>query len=229
MNAHHIAAALLAGPFRWNDSLGRNHLSRTPEGTPFVEFKIVTTEVRGRRRVETAHGAIACGPTAIRIATTFTSDDFAAASGELCTATPGYQRPTTLLNVKNALRIPGTPILSGEPTLNVACVIGPVLDATVTRLRDGTPITVLTVVCRSPQPSQHRNLQTVVLKGAERDLARRIGSGDTIRADGQLALHEIGREAVWGLAGTHMRVLERCNDHVPLVLRSIDRPLQGTG
>ena len=112
------------------------------------------------------------------------ADEFAAVSGELCTA-PGYHRPTTLLNVKNALRIPGTPLVGGEPTLNVACVIGPVLDATAARLRDGTSITVLTVVCQSPQPSQYRNLQTVVLKGAERDLVRTIGSGDTIRADGR--------------------------------------------
>ena len=149
-------------------------------------------------------------------------------SGDLCTA-PGYQRPTTLLNIKNALRIPGTPLASGEPTLNVACVTGPVLDATATRLRDGTSITVLTVVCESPQPSPYRNLQTVVLRGAERDLVRTIGSGDTIRADGRLALHAIAREAVWGLAAAQLRVLERCSDHVPLVLRSIDRPLRRAG
>ena len=228
MDTHHIAAALLAGPFRWNDKSDPNPLRRTPEGTPFVEFKILTTELREHCRVETAHGAVAYGPPAIRIATTFSSDDFAAVSGELCTA-PGYHRPTTLLNVKNALRIPGTPLVGGEPTLNVACVIGPVLDATAARLRDGTSVTVLTVVCHSPQPNQYRNLQTVVLKGAKRDLVRTIGSGDTIRADGQLALHAIGREAVWGLAGAQLRVLERCSDHVPLVLRSIDRPLQRTG
>jgi len=228
MDTHHIAAALLAGPFRWHDTSDRNPLSRTPEGTPFVEFKILITEFRGGCRVETSHGAVAYGPAAIRIATTFTADDFAAVSGELCTA-PGYHRPTTLLNVKNALRIPGTPILGAEPTLNVACVIGPVLDATAARLRDGTEITVLTVVCQSPQPTQYRNLQTVVLTGTERDLVRTIGTGDTIRADGPLALHAIGREAVWGLACAHLRVLERCRDHVPLVLRSIDRPMQRAG
>lgn len=228
MDTHHIAAALLAGPFRWNGSSDGNPLSRTPEGTPFVEFKIMTTEVRGRCRVETAHGAVAYGPLAIRIATTFTSEDFAAVSGDLCTA-PGYHHPATLLNVKNALRLPGTPLVSGEPTLNVACVIGPVLDATASRLRDGTSVTVLTVVCRSAQASQSRNVQTVVLKGAARDVVRRIGAGDVIRADGQLALHAIGREAVWGLAAANVRVLERCGDHVPLVLRSIDRPLQRTG
>jgi hypothetical protein len=228
MDTHHIAAALLAGPFHWNDNSNPNLLRRAPEGTPFVEFNVLTTELRGHYRVETAHGAVAYGPLAIRIATTFTSDDFVAVSGELCTA-PGYHRPTTLLNVKNALRSPGTPLVGGEPTLNVACVIGPVLDATATRLRDGTSITVLTVVCQSPRPNQYRNLQTVVLTGAQRNLVQTIGSGDTIRADGQLALHAIGREAVWGLAGAHLRVLERCRDHVPLVLRSIDRSFQRTG
>src|SRR3954469_18037719 len=110
MDTQHIAAALLAGPFRWKDDCEPNRLNRTPDGRPFVEFKIVTTELRGRCRVETAHGAVAYGPLAIRIATTFTSDDFVAVSGELCTA-PGYHRATTLLNVKNALRIPGTPLV----------------------------------------------------------------------------------------------------------------------
>lgn len=228
MDTHHIAAALLAGPFSWKDNSDRNPLSRTPEGTPFVEFQILTSELREHCRVETIHGAVAYGPAAIRIATTFTSDDFAAVSGELCTA-PGYHRRTTILNVKNALRIPGTPLVGPEPTLNVACVIGPVLDATAAHLRDGASITVLTVVCQSPQPNQYRNLQTVVVTGAERDLVRTIGCGDTIRADGPLALHSIGRETVWGLACAHLRVLERCRDHVPLVLRSIDRPLQRTG
>ena len=228
MDTHHIAAALLAGPFRWNDNSDPNPLRRTPEGTPFVEFKILTTELRGRCRVETAHGAVAYGPPAIRIATTFASDDFAAVSGEpvhgarLPPADDAPQRQERLANPWDA-----APRRRANPQRRMRHRTRPRRD------RDSASRWhvdhVLTVVCQSPQPSQYRNLQTVVLKGAERDLVRTIGSGDTIRADGQLALHAIGREAVWGLAAAQLRVLERCSDHVPLVLRSIDRPLQRTG
>ena len=83
MDTQHIAAALLAGPFRWKDDCEPNRLNRTADGTPFVEFRILTTEVRGRCGLETDHQAVAYGPAAIRIATTFAADDFAAVSGEL--------------------------------------------------------------------------------------------------------------------------------------------------
>jgi len=228
MEPQHIAAALLAGPFRWKDDCEPNRLNRTPDGIPFVEFRILTSEARWDCALGTSHQAVAYGPAAIRIATTFTADDFAAVSGELCTV-PGYGWPSTLLNVKNALRVPGTPPRSKEPTLNVAYVEGPVLDGTATWLRDGTPITVLTVVCQSPQPGQHRNLQTVALVGAARDLVGLVGTGDTIRADGALELQHVGRESFWAIESSHLRVIERCREPVPLVLRSVDRPFQRTG
>lgn len=228
MDNPHIAGALLAGPFRWKDSFDLKPLNYTPEGAPFVEFRIFTTETRDQCVIETSHLAVAYGPTAIRISTTFSSDDFAAVSGDL-SSVPGYARPTTLLNVKSALRIPGPSALGKKPTLNVAYAVGAVLDATTTRLRDGTPTTVLSVVCQSPQPSQYRNVLTVFLTGPARDLVRTIGTGDTIRADGSLALQRIGRESIWAIACAQLRVLERCREHVPLVVRSIDRPLQRTG
>ncbi len=226
MNIDHAAGALLAGLFRSSGQSDRSRFHRTADGTVVVEFQVQTTEPSGNPRVITCHPVIAYGPLAIRIATTFTPGDLVVVSGEFG-AVPGHRFPVALVNVKNAFRV-FERALDNPPSVNVAYAVGTARDAIETKLRDGTAATVLTVVCLFPPPGRNRNHHTVILNGSMRDLARAIASGDTIRVDGRIGLHAIGRQDVWALTCANLSVLERCSERTPLT-PPVSRSLQPTG
>ena len=227
MNIDHAAGALLAGLFLSSHPSDRRRFDRTADGTVMVEFEVQTAESSGNRRVTTRHPAIAYGPLAVRIATTFTPGDLVVVSGEIG-AVPGHRLPIALVNVRNAFRVSEHALLDNAPTVNVAYAVGTARDAAETKLCDGTAATVLTVACLSQPPGHNRNHHTVILEGSMRDHARSVAAGDTIRVDGRIGLHAIGRQNVWALTCANLSVLERCPERSPL-MSPMSRSLQPTG
>jgi hypothetical protein len=216
MSSTHTAVALLAGTFGWKDEATPTAMTRTADGTPFVEFQVYTTDRRNKLPVRKSHLAVAHGPLALRIATTFDPGDLVVVCGDLRTPV-ACRFPAVSFDVNNAFRMPAVPMGRNPQGLNVAYVIGTARDATRSRFGDGTPATVLTIACASTLNSQRVSHHTALLEGPERDRARTLGAGDTVRVDGPVGLHIVGQERVWALYCERLRVLERFRERIPLL------------
>lgn len=207
MNHEHVAVAVLAGRFESGADVGAKRFDRLPDGRVVFEFSIKTDEGYAASSSPTRHPIIAYGPTAIRIATTCSPGDLVVVSGDVGVI-PGHRLPTALMNAKNVLRVTEGAPRGIAASLNLACVIGSALHAVETRLRDGTPVTLLTLACAPAGAIPSVTNYAAILVGSTQELATNIATGDTIRVDGPIDLYPIGGEDVWAVGCVALKVLK---------------------